>query len=483
MPVGSPPSQALPSGTSLLNGEFIIDRQLSAGGFGITYLAQDTTLKREIVIKECFPEAFSQRIGLDVHPSRPNHVEQYKTIVGTFIHEARSIAGIRHPNIVGVHRVFEQNSTAYMALDLIKGRDLLDTIEEKSNSLTPACVEAILFKLLDAVATVHDADMLHRDIAPDNILIDQSDNPILIDFGAARGEASKKTRALSSLLVVKDGYSPPEFYLAGSVQTANSDLYSLGATFYHLISGEAPTISQNRMAELAAENPDPCLPLAGRFPAYPDAFLKAIDASMRVLPKKRIQSAREWLQMMAPTATHPVSRPYLASMDVPTAPDVLDKSITRLIAETNAHVEKSKAIDPKPQTKVAPPAPKSRVVQPEWIEEFNAETVNPEKPRSKRPAEDPKADAGPNWIMRALDKQEARRVSKAAEAEAAAAPTKKSKPFAVMVDGQDEHDETLYDQIESSINDDSVGRPKSKSAATGLVLILSALAIQLSAGG
>jgi hypothetical protein len=111
---------------------------------------------------------------------------------------------------------------------------------------------------------------------------------------------------MSALRVVKDGYSPQEFYIAGSEQGPWSDLYALGATLYHLISGEAAANGQARLASLAEDKPDPYLPLAGRFPGYPPGFLEAIDKAMQTLPKNRVQSAQEWLSMFRPGVVVPV---------------------------------------------------------------------------------------------------------------------------------------------------------------------------------
>ena len=360
-------TESLPEGTLLLGDEFTILRKLGNGGFGITYLANDNYLDRQVVIKECFPEVFCRRTGASVQVrSRSNH-DKYRSIVEMFSREARSIAKMRHPNIIGVHRVFEDNDTAYIALDLIEGQDLLEIIKEDRRKLTPAQVKEILIKLLDAVETVHGQDLLHRDISPDNILLDKWSNPVLIDFGAAREEASRETRALSAVLVVKDGYSPQEFYFAGGKQTPSSDLYALGATFYHLISGKAPPNSQTRMAEVAAGNTDPCEPLNGRFPEYDNAFLKAIDKAMSVLPRDRVQSARQWRAIIDTGKNAP--EPFVLSP----IDQTLERTLTRLVSETNEQL--SKQPEPKKEIKAAPKADPAFSI-PDWVREFNAETVN-----------------------------------------------------------------------------------------------------------
>lgn len=363
-------------GTSLLGDQFTILGKLGNGGFGITYLANDNYLDRHVVIKECFPEIFCRRTGASVQVrSRTNH-DKYRSIVEMFTREARSIAKMRHPNIIGVHRVFEDNDTAYIALDLIEGQDMLEIINEDRRKLTPVQVKEILIKLLDAVQMVHEQDLLHRDISPDNILLDKWSNPVLIDFGAAREEASRETRALSAVLVVKDGYSPHEFYFAGGKQTPSSDLYALGATFYHVITGKAPPNSQTRMADVAAGNIDPCEPLAGRFPEYDSLFLKAIDKAMSVLPRDRLQSAREWRDQIDSRTTP--QEPFVLSRVDPS----LEKKLTRLVSETNE--ELAKAPTPEMKVKAAPKATPDFSI-PDWVREFNAETVGRKGGSGHRP--------------------------------------------------------------------------------------------------
>ncbi len=373
--------EALPNGTALLGDQFTIKRRLGNGGFGITYLAQDNYLGRNVVVKECYPEVFCRRDGKSVYVRSDQHYEKYRSIVTMFMREARTIAKMRHPNIVGVHRIFEDNDTAYMVLDLIEGRDLLDIIKKGDQKLKPRQVQEILIKLLDAVDTVHRQDLLHRDISPDNILLDKWGSPVLIDFGAAREEASRETRELSAVLVVKDGYSPQEFYFAGGKQSPNSDLYALGASFYHLISGEAPPNSQTRMAEFASQNPDPCVPLAGRFDEYDPAFLAAIDKAMNILPKDRLQSAREWSDLIDGEQSERI-KPLILSQ-----PDNLGPVLTRLVSETNEYVRNSQTIERRPsERKIETPVKQI----PDWVLEFNEETskiVNSGKTRAQSPAQ------------------------------------------------------------------------------------------------
>jgi serine/threonine protein kinase len=306
----------LKPGATLLDGQYTIIGFLNSGGFGITYLAKDS-LDRTVVIKECFPSTLSRRSHSIVRARSRKHSGDLRNFVQNFIDEARNLAKLVHPNIVGVHQVFEDNDTAYMAIDFINGKDLNDILTTTDNAFTPAQIVVMLKKMLSAVDFIHQSGILHRDISPDNILIDQNGNPVLIDFGAATEQIVRATRVLTGRRVVKDGYSPQEFYLTGAEQTPSSDLYALGATFYHVITGKVPPESQRRLARVAEGSPDPYEPLAGRFPGYPPGFLESIDKATRVLTKDRIQSAGDWIEMIrqgdesviAPEPEPPVAEP------------------------------------------------------------------------------------------------------------------------------------------------------------------------------
>lgn len=284
----------LKPGTELLGGHYTIVGFLNSGGFGITYLAKDS-LDRTVVIKECFPNALCRRSTSVVRARSRKHQGELRSFVESFVDEAKSLARLVHPNIVGVHQVFEDNDTAYMAIDFIDGRDLHDILDSTDQAFSPDQVVTLLKRMLSAVEFIHQVGILHRDISPDNILVDKSGNPILIDFGAASEQIARATRVLTGRRVIKEGYSPQEFYLTGAEQSPASDLYSLGATFYHVIAGNPPPESQRRLARVAEGEPDPYQPLKGKYQGYPPGFLEAIDKSVRVMPRDRIQSAGDWL--------------------------------------------------------------------------------------------------------------------------------------------------------------------------------------------
>ena len=353
------PSEALEPGSKLLSGQYEIIRYLSSGGFGITYLARDS-LNRTVVIKECFPEAFCSRVNRTVQARSQNYMEDFRSVVKLFVREAHALSKLDHESVVGVHQVFEDNQTAYMALDLVDGQDLLEIIDTGWPELTPADIRKLTLKLLDAVAHVHGQDLLHRDISPDNILLSRSGHPVLIDFGAAREEASRKSRVLSAVLVVKDGYSPQEFYVAGSKQLPCSDLYALAATLVHLITGSAPPNSQARLSALANNHPDLYEPLHGRYPGYDDAFLKAIDQAMNIVPADRLQSAEEWILMIDHSKRVEIAR---ARAERDTS---IDKTVMQLVKSTNSEpifVERKGRIPETSPSEVKLDEPPKKVVE------------------------------------------------------------------------------------------------------------------------
>ena len=350
-------SDHLQPGHSLLQGQFTIESFLNSGGFGITYTARDS-LDRKVVIKECFPNAFCQRTRAIVRARSREHQADFQSIVKLFVQEAKSLSRLKHPNIVGVHQVFEDNHTAYMALDFVDGRDLHDTLSDPDHGLKPSEIKSILVQLLEAVSFMHGQKILHRDISPDNILLDANNKPILIDFGAARQQMPKSERAMSAFRVVKDGYSPQEFYLAGSPQYPCSDLYALAATFYHLIAGEAPPNSQARLAAIAGGEADPCLPLSQKTTGYDISFLDAIDAALRVLPKDRIQEASEWLAQIGNEAARPAAK-TVTPIKRPVAENLpAENSPSENTPAENPVVKLVTNVD-RPQTPAAPKPPAS----------------------------------------------------------------------------------------------------------------------------
>ncbi len=335
----------LPSGTKLLFGQYTVEGYLNCGGFGITYTARDS-LNRKIVIKECFPGEMVYRDGNAMTPRSARYKDEISAIVRNFVTEAHSVANLKHDNIIHVHQIFEENRTAYIAMDFIDGPDLLDMMESDKR-LTPRQIQKLTLTMLDAIGYVHRLGMLHRDISPDNILIDRSGEPVLIDFGAVRVHIQKTQQTLTRMKFVKDGYSPQEFYVAGAEQGTYSDLYALAASMYHLIRGEAPVDGQTRLEALDKDEPDPYTPLVGKVKGYPQNFLAAVDKALSVQPEDRLQTAQEWIDMITPGIARRavMSRPATAVMEsltmfegiaTKTAPETFRMDKTLLVAGISA---------------------------------------------------------------------------------------------------------------------------------------------------
>jgi serine/threonine protein kinase/HAMP domain-containing protein len=277
---------ALPPGFRLH--EYRIDAILGQGGFGIAYAATDVNLNAAVVVKEYLPEGFAYRAE-DYTVSARNDEDQdfYQSGLDSFLVEARTLASFRHPNIVRVARFFEANRTAYMVLEFERGQSLKQWRNKRGFVPENALVE-LLVPLLDGLAAVHQAGYLHRDIKPDNIYVrDEDGSLVLLDFGSARQTASEKQDAGT---VVTPGYGPIEQYAGGGRQGPWTDIYSLGATLFWLVSGKKPVDAPSRLAD-----PDP-QPNAedlcrGR---YSPEFLRAIDWALRMHPDHRPQDVAQF---------------------------------------------------------------------------------------------------------------------------------------------------------------------------------------------
>jgi hypothetical protein len=277
----------------LLGDDYRIEKAIGSGGFGITYLATETTLDRLVCIKEYFPTDFASRNGIgEAVPRSEGCGADYDWGLERFIEEARALAKFDHPNIVKVYRYFQENSTAYMVLQFEEGQSLKDWAKSLGRGARQAEIDAVLTPLLEALATLHAAQFLHRDIAPDNIIIRPDGTPVLIDFGSARGEIARQSRTVSAL--VKPGYSPYEQYgNDGSQQGPWSDIYALGATLYQLVTGKRPPDAPSRIVK------DDFVSTAERaLGAYRPGFLSAIDWALQLDIEARPQSIRAWKERL-----------------------------------------------------------------------------------------------------------------------------------------------------------------------------------------
>ena len=288
-------------GTLLQNGKYHVVSYLSAGGFGIAYLARNSD-GRDVVLKECFVSEFCRRSGGRVIPRSEAHKHNMKRAITSFLDEAQTLATLSHSNIVQAHHAFEENDTAYVVLDYIKGHDLQEIVDDKKASLSPGQLVTIAQRLISALVHVHGRGLLHCDISPDNVCLGQNGEPVLIDFGSARHCVNGVGQPHAGFSMVKDGYSPPEFYTQNAPCGPSSDIYALGATLYHAVGGAAPVDGQTRQTALVDGQLDPLEPLRGRISGYPAGFLASIDRAMSVRASLRFASAKDWLRALAQPA-------------------------------------------------------------------------------------------------------------------------------------------------------------------------------------
>lgn len=280
--------QALAPGTELVQ-DYRIEGILGAGGFGITYLAEEVPLARSVTLKEYFPADFAARDanGAAVPRSESSGLD-FTWGLDRFVDEAQILARFDHPNIVKVYRYFRTNGTAYMALKWEEGQSLKSWAKALGRTPRQPEIDDILRPLLDALEVVHASDFLHRDIAPDNIIIRTDGSPVLIDFGSARGDLAQRSRTVSAL--VKPGYSPYEQYAEdGAKQGPWSDIYALSATLYHLITGKRPPDAPSRIV-----SDDFRSARDAALGSFRPAFLQAIDQGLALDLDKRPQSVAEW---------------------------------------------------------------------------------------------------------------------------------------------------------------------------------------------
>lgn len=270
----------LASGTLLLNGQYTIISVLGQGGFGITYSVSQHGVPFARAVKECFPTELAERRNGMVVPRSPDRAKLLALCIKTFQDEVTHLAKLSHPAIVPVMQVFPENGTVYMVLDFVAGKTLEAHLTDQGGTLPEAEIIGLLRPILEALEMLHAEDILHRDIAPDNIVIKPDGAPVLIDFGAAREVIREGTRHTTGLRSVKDGYSPHEFYVRGARQGQQSDLYSLAATMYRAISGKPPPSAELRAHALASGEPDPIVPLVGSVSGYDPTFLGLIDGGL-----------------------------------------------------------------------------------------------------------------------------------------------------------------------------------------------------------
>ena len=242
-------------GTQLTN-RYLVGKVLGYGGFGVTYLAWDSVLNQRVAIKEYLPSEFATRMAGESKVSvfGGNKAEQFADGLIKFVDEARRLAKFQNEDgIVRVLDSFESNNTAYIVMEYLEGETLTAFLEREGTVPLGKAMDW-LEPVVRSLETVHQAGIIHRDIAPDNIFLTTDGRIKLIDFGAARYATTSHSRSLT--IIIKPGYSPEEQYRSRGAQGPHTDVYALAAVLYRMITGVTPPDALERRAVLENKKKD-----------------------------------------------------------------------------------------------------------------------------------------------------------------------------------------------------------------------------------
>lgn len=293
-----------------LNKRYQISRVLGSGGFGITYMAKDYTLNMTVAIKECFPKRIVTR-NEETGEVIPNAGAEarFQQEKERFLQEARSLVQLRNlHNIVDVQDFFEDNNTAYIVMEHIRGVSLYKLVKDRGYALSVKEMLQYIIPVLDDLEVVHEKGVIHKDISPDNIMImgDLNNyNVKLIDFGAAQDlseESSEKNQ-------YKRGYAPIEQYRNESDLIGPwTDVYAVCATIYWLLSGQRlPDASERR-------DKDKAYSLKAIGVMVPDQLEKVLEKGLAYSPQKRIDSIGKLKKMLKKVPTAPYAKAWAGSV-------------------------------------------------------------------------------------------------------------------------------------------------------------------------
>ena len=236
---------------TILRGRYLVGRVLGQGGFGLTYVGYDLTLEIKTAIKEYFPLGLATRNSTVSNQVQRNTAqldrENWQAGCDSFLKEARRMAKIDSlPGIVRVRDTFPENQTAYIVMDFIEGETLKQKLSKTGPMKYSECVR-LLRPLMESLGRVHKQGLIHRDISPDNIMVQPDGSVCLLDFGAAKDISFQQTVAPQQ--VAKKGFSPPEQYREKGSIGSWTDVYALCATIYYCITGKLVPEATDRLYE------------------------------------------------------------------------------------------------------------------------------------------------------------------------------------------------------------------------------------------
>ncbi len=296
--------QQLKIGSTLQGGKYKIESVLGQGGFGITYLANQEMLDRKVCIKEFFFKEYCERdeTTSQVSLGTQNNKEMVERFMAKFIKEARVISQLNHPNIVGIHDIFTENNTAYYVMDFIQGKSLQDVVKEEG-AISEMRALNYTRQVADALEYMHNKNLLHLDVKPGNIMIDSNGHATLIDFGLSKQYDTGGDQTSTTPVGISHGYAPIEQYKQNGVQSFSpqTDIYSLGATLYKLLSGQTP--------------PQPSDILDDGLPELPSTISNitrnAVKQAMQIRKADRPQNIKQFLDCFTVKNNHVVEEEHI----------------------------------------------------------------------------------------------------------------------------------------------------------------------------
>lgn len=293
--------QQLQPQATLQGGKYRIISVLGQGGFGITYLAEQTMLERKVAVKEFYMKELCSRDGSTSHVTigTEGSRETVTRFREKFLKEARNIAKFNHPNIVKIIDVFEENGTAYYVMEYAEGGSLADKVK-REGYLSESVATRYIMQVAEALAYVHARKMNHLDVKPANIMLTGTDTAVLIDFGLSKQYNVGGQQTSTTPVGISEGYAPMEQYKQGGVGefSPETDIYALGATFFKLLTGVTPPSASD-----VNEDGVPIDELKAK--GVSEKVIKVICETMEPRKKDRMKDVRVFLKKLSGSSPMP----------------------------------------------------------------------------------------------------------------------------------------------------------------------------------
>ncbi len=306
---------ALKTGSTIAGYEIL--RVIGSGGFGITYEAASRVTGKHVAIKEFFPRGIASREESTRIVFATRDQDMVEWALKRFESSTTEQCRLKHPNIVDVIHYVKDNDTGYMIMEYVEGKTLEHWLRERGGPLSVEEVRAIMMPIFDALEYLHAQSFIHRDIAPDNIIIRPDGTPKIIDFGAIKlieHETQLRSSTNRSFAISKQFYSPPEQVRDNSGKLdARADVYATAATIYRALGGRPPASAEERTQQIAFGNGDPKQPLGALAPQLPAEFAAAIDRALAFNMRDRtpsieaLRAALGWTDEKSSSATFAIA--------------------------------------------------------------------------------------------------------------------------------------------------------------------------------